>query len=336
MAVIYVKEPGATIHKRGGRLVVEKDDKPLAEIPLRETDLVAVLGNVQVSTQALSELLDRGIPVGLYTRNGRLKGRVVPESGGAVKLRLAQMRAATAPAEALRLAIPVVHAKLMNAAAVVEGQRANHPSEALALAADLLRREAAGARAAAGLEELMGHEGAGAAAYFRVFGEMNSSDLPFPGRQKHPPPDPVNALLSLVYTMAMNELRGMAEGRGLDPYLGFLHAPEDNRPSLALDLLEPFRPSLADRLVLRLVNQRILTGADFLKRVSGPAAGGVALRPESWKRYLEAYEDAMQTPRRAAPRGMRAEMDAQVTRLAAALRDGREFAPFLEGEECGT
>jgi CRISPR-associated protein Cas1 len=318
------------VHKRGSRLVVEKDDKTLAEIPLRETDLVALFGNVQVTTQALAELLDRGIPVGLYTRNGRLKGRVAPEASGAVRIRLAQFAAATNPAETLRMARPFVCAKLANSAALVEEHRVNYPSESLLAARETLKHEAESAFLAAALDELMGHEGAGAAAHFRAFAEMNRSAFPFPGRHKHPPPDPVNALLSLGYTMVMNELRGLAEGLGLDPYLGFLHAPEDNRPSLALDLLEPFRPSLVDRLVLRLVNQRILTEDDFMRRVAGPSAGSVILKTETWGKYLETYEDAMQTPRRSAPRGMRAEMQAQVSRLVAALRDGKEFLPFLE------
>lgn len=337
MSVIYVREQNSAVYKRGGRIVVQKDEETLAEIPLRETDLVAVFGNVQVSTQALSEFLDRGIPVGLYTRHGRLKGRIVPKASGRLKAKLAQYRAAFDPESALAVAKPLVCAKLANSAVVVGEYRKNYPSDTLAAAVEALKRAEESALSATGVEELMGHEGAGAAAYFRAFAEMNRSGLPFPGRQKHPAPDPVNALLSLGYTMVMNELGGLAEGLGLEPCFGFLHVPEENRPSLALDLMEPFRASLVDRLTLKLVNERVLTGEDFARRVGGPGAGGVVLQPgEAWEKYLNAYEEAMQTPRARAPRGMRDEMEGEVRRLHAALRDGAQFIPYRENLECDT
>ena len=128
----------------------------------------------------------------------------------------------------------------------------------------------------------------------------------------------------------MNELRAMAEGSGLEPHLGFLHRVDYGRPSLALDLLEPFRAPLVDRLTLRLINERILTGDDFARRLSGPMAGSVILVPNAWARYLAEYERAITEPRRSAPGGMREAMRSEVESLTAALRSEREFAPFSE------
>jgi len=334
MSIVYVKEQGASVRKRGGRIVVEKEGSTLAEVPLRESRLVALFGNVQVSTQALGTLADRGIPVAMYTRHGRLKARVVPEVSGAVLIRVAQAEAALNPTAALRIGVPVVRAKLANSRALVRAYRSNYPSDALAAAEDALEAAAGKARQAASLAELLGHEGAGAAAYFAAFGRMNRSGLPFDGRRKHPATDPINALLSLCYTMIMNECRAMADGLGLDPYLGFLHAPENGRPSLALDLIEPFRAPFADRLVLRLVNERTLTAADFMKRISGPMAGSVALNPGAWEKYLRAYEDAIESGRAAASEGLRKEMFHQTDRLIAALRGGGEFSPYIEDPSC--
>jgi CRISPR-associated protein Cas1 len=175
---------------------------------------------------------------------------------------------------------------------------------------------------------MSGSRSAGAAAHFRAFALMNRSELPFERRRMHPPPDPVNALLSLGYTMAMNELRGAAEGHGLEPHIGFLHQIDYGRPSLALDLLEPFRPALVDRLTLRLINARILAAEDFATRLSGP--GGVILSPEAFRRYLEHYESAAAGPTKAAPRGMREAMREEVARLARALTAGGPFEPFVE------
>src|SRR5579871_4030346 len=114
MAVIYVIEQGAVVRKRGGRILVEKDHETLSEIPLRQTDSIAVFGNVQVTTQALSELLERGIPLALYARHGRLKGHLTPEVSKNVPLRLAQYRMAVDGAASLALAKAVVRAKLVN------------------------------------------------------------------------------------------------------------------------------------------------------------------------------------------------------------------------------
>lgn len=331
MTVIYVQEQGSVVRKRGGRILVEKDDTTLLEIPLRQTEAVAVFGSVQVTTQALSELLERGIPLALYTRHGRLKGRLVPETSKNLPLRLAQYRAAQDPVASLCLARAVVRAKLLNSAALVAAYRAHYPAGDLARAYEDLRAQAARAASASGHAELLGCEGAGAAVYFRAFAAMNRSDLPFSGREKHPPPDPVNALLSLGYTMAMNEIRALADGLGLEPHLGFLHRVDYGRPSLALDLLEPFRACVVDRLTLRLLNERMLTAEDFARRL-GDGPGRVVLLPASLKKYLDVFERALEETRRAAPLGMRQVMRAEVEKLARALRQGTPFEPFLEDE----
>ena len=336
MPVIYIKEQGAAVHKRGSRLLVEKDDVTLAEIPLRETTMVALFGNIQPSSQALSMLAEHDIPVSFYTRNGRLKARLVPEASGSVMAKLRQYRAATDAATALPFAKALVCAKLANSRRLVEDYRKHYPSGGLAAAAESLKASAEGAFGSLGIESLMGFEGAGAAMHFRAFAEMNRSGLEFPGRRKHPSTDPLNALLSLGYTMAGNELHALVEGMGLEPYIGFLHAAEDNRPSLALDLVEPFRPAFVDRLTLRLVNEKMLTGADFLNRASGPMAGSVILRPEAWVKFLAAYEEAITVARAFAPGGIRGEMRDQAARLVRALRDGTEFVPYLENVECDT
>lgn len=330
MPVIYVKEQGSVVRKRAGRILVEKDGQCLLEVPLRQTESLAVFGNVQVTTQALSELLERNIPVALYSRHGRLKGHVLPEASRNLELRLAQYRVALDPAASLAIARRLVQAKLLNQAIIVEEHLTNHPSPALHAAAGRIRRDAEAAAGSPSAEALLGNEGAGAAAFFEAFAEMNRSGLPFAGRERHPPPDPVNALLSLGYTMTLNETRSLAEGLGLEPYLGFLHRVDYGRPSLALDLMEPFRAPVADRLTLRLINQGILKAEDFARRL-GEAGGGVVLMPEAFHRYLECYEAAMDEPRRAAPKGLREALREQVERMAAFLRHGQDFQPYVEG-----
>ncbi|MGH9673413.1 MAG: CRISPR-associated endonuclease Cas1, partial [Bryobacteraceae bacterium] len=208
---MYVREQGSIIRKRGGRMLVEKDGQTLLEIPLRDTDAVAVFGNVQVTTQALSELLERGIPLALYTRHGRLKGHLEPEASKNAPLRMSQYRAVVNEEVSLAMAREIVRAKLCNAAELVADYRAHYPSEELRAATEALREAATRSRLAGSHSEVLGIEGAGAARYFEAFARMNRSELPFDGRRRRPAPDPINALLSFGYTMVMNELRGLAE-----------------------------------------------------------------------------------------------------------------------------
>src|SRR5205814_6131625 len=128
-----------------------------------------------------------------------------------------------------------------------------------------------------------GVEGAAARTYFAALMEFNRSEMEWPGRVKHPATDPLNALLSLAYTLLMHELTALLEGVGLDPYLGFLHQVDYGRPSLALDVMEPFRHPVADRLVLTLLNRRVLDASDFR---SGGEHSGVFLAPAALKRFI--------------------------------------------------
>jgi hypothetical protein len=184
MPVVYVKEQGAVIRKHGARILVEKDHALLVEIRLRETESVAIFGNVQVTTQALSEFLDRGIPVALYTRHGRLKGHVVPDLSKNVPLRVAQYRMALDEAASLALAKAVVRAKLRNAGRLLADYRGHYPSDTMASACEAMSRAAECASGAARHSELLGQEGSAAAIYFGAFAEMNRSELPFDGRRK--------------------------------------------------------------------------------------------------------------------------------------------------------
>ena len=321
MSIVYVKEQGSAIRKRAGRMVVMKDSEILLEIPLRDTTSVAVFGNVQVTTQAMSEFLDSGIALSLFTRNGRLKGHLTPEASKNMPLRIKQYECALDPVRALKLAKAVVRAKLKNSAALVADYRAHYPGPALEEAARGLSTAAQQAEKAEALDQLRGFEGAAAAAHFRAFAVMNRSEFPFPGRRRRPTPDPINALLSFGYTLLTNELRGLLEGAGFEPLLGFLHQVEYGRPSLALDLVEPFRSQI-DRLTLRLVNERMLTAKDFATHVSGPRAGSVVLMPDSIGKYLGEFETFLES------RGIRRAMGDEVEALGRAVRDGVEFVAW--------
>lgn len=269
-AVLYVQEPGSHVGKRSEHLVVRKDGKEITRVPMHAIRQVVVCGNVQVSTQALETLATNEIPVAYLTGYGRFIGTFAPSMPKNVGLREAQFRRFADAAECLLLSKAVVRGKLINQRALLmrslrgDGDRGSDEPSAQALA-ELIRR----LDGVVSLESLLGMEGQGAALYFGAFGRFLRKQPPgrgfeFTSRNRRPPRDPVNALLSFAYAMLAKDCFAAVSTVGFDPYKGFFHSNRHGKPSLALDLMEEFRPVIADSVVLTLLNNEMLTSNDFL------------------------------------------------------------------------
>jgi CRISPR-associated protein Cas1 len=181
------------------------------------------------------------------------------------------------------------------------------------------------------VQALDGVEGSAARAYFGALMSFNRSAFEWPGRLKHPAPDPINALLSLTYTLLTNELHALLAAAGLDPYFGFLHQLDYGRPSLALDLVEAFRHPLADRFVLAAINQNLFQPDDFYKDLEH---GGLCLKPEPLRRYFDAFEKTMiETKQDGARPPWRSVLRAEVELLARHFRHGETWTPFRYAAE---
>ncbi len=331
VAYLYLTEQGAVFRKAGDRFLVEKDDEVLLDLPYHKLENVLLFGNIQVTTQAMAELLEKGVNLSLFSRQGTFRGALAPPRGKNVDLRIAQFEHYRDGGRALATAKAVVAAKIANGLAVLARYREKKPvSEQFEQRRISLETAVATAGTATDIASLDGVEGNAAKTYFSLLMEFNRSTMNWPGRQKHPSTDPLNALLSLAYTLLMNELTALLEGAGLDPYLGFLHQVDYGRPSLALDLVEPFRHPVADRLVLTLVNRGVLGSEDFRDGGDRP---GIFLAPAAMKRFFGEYErwmldrpskkgDGPQSP------GFRQRLHTEVENLASALRNGSEFHPF--------
>ena len=329
VAYLYLTEQGAVLRKAGDRFLVEKDDEVLLDLPYHKLENVLLFGNVQVTTQALAELLEKGVALSLFSRQGQFRGSLAPPRGHHIELRLAQFACYSDAARALAMARAIVEAKIANGLAVLAHYREkNLVSAEFPARLSTIESALANCVTAENIAALDGFEGTAAHAYFSSVMEFNRSPMTWPGRQKHPAPDPLNALLSLSYTLLMHELTGLLEGAGLDPYLGFLHQPDRGRPSLALDLMEPFRHPLADRLVLTLVNRAIIQEGDF-HRVEDRA--GVFLQPQPLKKFFAEYERWMlERPPDGGASGLRWRelLKCEVEKLAGALGGGTPFAPY--------
>ena len=311
---LYVTTQDAWVVKDGANLVVRLDQAEIGRVPMHLLGAVVGIGLVSFTAPLLAACAEAGITVSMLDRNGRFQARVEGPVSGNVLLRRAQYRAADDPDRAADLAASLLTAKLDGQRAVLRRGLRDH-GETMDAAArdrltageaaigDALRRGRALAAptsdpdaarddppAMIRLDRLRGIEGEAAARYFEAFGALIRSDEPamqFAGRNRRPPRDPVNALLSFLYVLLTHDCRSALESVGLDPAVGFLHRDRPGRPGLALDLMEEFRPRLADRLALTLINRRELGAKDFVR----DAAGGVTIRDEARKRVLVAWAE---------------------------------------------
>jgi CRISPR-associated protein Cas1 len=268
MPTLYVVEQGARLEKEYRRLLVTKHDEVLLRVPLRHVTQVVLVGHVGFTTPALHALLRGQVPVLLVRRTGALVGRLLPPTPRNLPLRRAQYRRNDEAHFTLDVARAIVRGKLHNQRVLALRVLRRRPGADRA-PLDALRAAEAQVEDAEGVEVLRGVEGAGARAYFACYRQAFDAAWGFERRTRRPPKDPVNALLSLGYTLLGHALMTALEAAGLDPYLGFFHVEKYGRPALALDLVEEFRAPFVDSLVMRLINWRMLQREDFWTRHDG-------------------------------------------------------------------
>lgn len=295
---LYVTTQGAYLAKERETVVVRVEGETKLRLPVLTLDGIVCFGNVGVSPFLLGLCGEKGVNVSLLSSHGRFLARVVGETSGNVLLRREQYRRADDPVGAAEIARSILLAKILNGRHVLmrslrdrpsEGEADTRPSTVKTLAT--LARELDGE---GDLDTLRGLEGAAGRAYFETFDALIGSQgdgFRFAGRSRRPPTDPVNALLSFLYTLVRHDVTGALEGVGLDPQVGFLHRDRSGRPGLALDLMEELRAPVADRLALTLINRRQVHPEGFTTGESG----GVVMDDDTRKRVLVAYQERKQT-----------------------------------------
>jgi CRISPR-associated protein Cas1 len=285
---LYVVSQGATVGKAGERLVIRLRDEPEAHVRLIDVSHVALFGNVQVSAQAIRGLVARGALLLHYTYGGWLSAVTSGPDQRNVLLRMAQYRLAGSADRALALAQAFVWGKIRNQRTLLRRNHRERPQAAVNELARLAKR----AHRVETMQSLLGVEGTAARVYFSLLSGMLRPDLAFDfqERNRRPPRDPVNALLSFLYALLLKDCVAAAIAVGLDPYIGFFHQVHYGRPSLALDLAEEFRPLISDSTALTVINNEMLSDGDFVQR--GPAW---AIKDQARRRVLEAYEARMET-----------------------------------------
>lgn len=291
--VLYVDEPGCAIKKTGERILVARENEIIRDIPLIHLGQVVISGNVNLTTPAMQTLLHEGIPVVFLSAYGRYHGALTPQVSRNSLLRRAQHRVADNAERCLALSKAFVHGKIWNMRTMLQRRKWRAEKGAEDALAPLLASIKAMHRMqkriprATELTQLLGIEGNASAEYFRSFAFMLKSEMGFgfERRSRRPPADATNALLSFAYSLLTADVMAAIQIVGMDPYIGFFHQMKYGKPCLALDLMEEFRPIIADSVVITLINTRQITPDDFEQ-----SHGGWYLKSSARKKFYAAYE----------------------------------------------
>jgi CRISPR-associated protein Cas1 len=310
---LYLNTQGLRVGKSGAVLKIQEKEKVVQEVRIGEICQLNLLGNIQLTTQAVQALCEEEVPIAYFSMGGWFYGVTHGLGVKNIYLRREQFRLADVPGFCLRLARELVAGKIRNQRTLLQRNHIEPPQSGLVQMKCMMDD----AERAESLEELLGIEGNAARVYFQHFSGMIKLDeaadeavaaeaepptngktttangaftFDFLNRNRRPPRDPINALLSLAYSMLSKDLMIVCHAVGFDPFLGFYHQPRFGRAALALDLMEPFRPLIADSAVLTAINTRMITLRDFIR--TGPA---VALKPDGRKAFFRAYEQRMDT-----------------------------------------
>lgn len=324
MSVLYVKEQGAYVRKCGKRIQVEKDGQRLADLSVFQVTNINIIGNVQVTTQALHFLMQEGIDVSYLKRSGAYIGHMAADSSKNIFLRLAQHEWYQSVDRRLDMARRIVENKVQNQIALIRSFRWNQDEYDHKNDLHEMERVLKSLKEKETSNEIMGVEGVCSAIYFRAYGHMFRCKIEFHGRNRRPPRDPINVMLSLTYTFLTKEVAAVLEAESFETYLGFLHGIRYGRKSLALDLVEEFRQPVADRFVLRLFNKQMMSEYDFdLEEES------VLLREKSFQKFCVEYEKWMTRPvSEVDGRSFREILKEQISKLKKAVREQKEYVPY--------
>jgi CRISP-associated protein Cas1 len=289
---LYITRQESYLHKERETIVIKQKDEKLGQFPALTIGNILCFGQVSVSPFLMGYCAEQGIGLAFYTEFGRFLARVQGKQSGNVLLRRTQYRWADDEQRSADLGRVIIAAKVANSRSVLQREVRNHGSNILLEKAIVhLAASLRSLKVAKTLDEVRGVEGDAAAVYFSVFNELlRNTGFAFGGRIRRPPTDPVNALLSFVYSLITQECVSALQGVGLDPLVGFLHRDRPGRASLALDMLEEFRSSWADRFVLTLINRKQIQINDF----KSEASGAVRLTDDARKNLLSAYQERKQ------------------------------------------
>ncbi|GAB4380758.1 MAG: CRISPR-associated endonuclease Cas1 [Calditrichia bacterium] len=316
MSTLFLTEQGSRVVCRNHTLLLRQNNETLFIYPLDSLERLVLMGRIELSAGAMAKLLGRGIETLFLTRDGRFKGRLCAGVGKNIFLRELQFKKRNESAFCLEFSRSLIQAKIKNCRAFL---RRSGAAVLAAIDHRLINAEKSLALCNS-LEQMRGIEGGFAALYFRHFRTLLHNPMGFRKRQKHPPPDPVNILLSFGYTLLFNQILALVETAGLDPYAGFFHQSQYGHPALVSDLMEPYRHNVVDRLVLSLVNNQLIQESHFQKEEKG-----YRFLPEGVRLFADRYRLALEKRFKSG--------DRQLTLWLIIKETVWQFCRYLEGKD---
>ncbi len=290
---LFVTTEGTYLARKGDTVAVRSEGEEKLRFPVHNLDGIVCFGRVSCSPELMRLCSEEDVTISFVSKYGRFCGRVQGPVSGNVLLRRRQYRWADNEEKSAKVARFIVMAKIANCRSVLMRAKRDHAETIDTTVVDRSLRKLdlslRGLRRCSELAKIRGYEGDSARAYFNAFPHLvipGDEGFRFSGRNRRPPLDPVNSLLSFFYTLLLHDCISALESVGLDPAVGYLHKDRPGRPGLALDLMEEFRPLLADRMTLSLINRKQLTPSDF----NTSESGAVVLKEEPRKRVLASYQ----------------------------------------------
>ena len=291
MATLYLLEQGTSLYRDYQRLIVHIPKQERLEIPIREIDKILIFGNIQLSTPVINSCLDEKIGIFFLSRSGKYQGHLWSAESTQLHNELIQFDRHKEPEFQLKMCQSIVAGKLLNSKRLLQRLNRKRKSPTVETAIVGISADLKAALQANEIDRVRGYEGIGAVRYFSGLSQLiTNPDFSFNGRNRQPPTDPVNSLLSFGYTLLFNNVLSLILAEGLSPYLGNLHYGEDKKPYLAFDLMEEFRSPIVDGLILKLINKPVFKLTDFDTVAS---TGGVYLQGAARRVFLKYFEARM-------------------------------------------
>lgn len=294
---VYVSDPEIYLSLKGQNLNLLKENETVARIPLHNIEAISTFGHQGASPALMSECMKQNISISFFSSNGRFRGRVIGEVNGNVTLRKKQYRISEDEEKSAKIARHMIVGKIFNCEQILKRTVRDHAlrvdTNKVMKAIDRLKVSRSEAGNCTSLDALRGIEGNAASVYYSAFEEciLNQNEVfYFKTRNRRPPLDPVNAMLSFSYSLLASETAAALEGVGLDSYVGFLHRDRPGRTSLALDVMEELRPIVADRFVLKMINRQQITRNDFIVKENK----AVILTEDARKNFLQLWQKEKQ------------------------------------------
>lgn len=331
MATLYLIEQGTNIFKDYQRFIIHVAEKPKMEVLIREVEQILVFGNIQLSTPVIQACLKAEIPVVFLSQSGLYHGHLWSETATNLDYQLVQMQKRNHVNFQFAISQAIVYGKLFNSKQLLLKFNRKRKNTEVEKAIFGITQDMQYLELADNVDSLRGYEGVGAARYFPAFGKLiTNPKFEFSLRNRQPPTDPINSLLSFGYTLLFNNVLGFIIAEGLSPYLGNFHYGERQKPYLAFDLMEEFRSPIVDSLVLNLINHSLFKPHDF---DLVPSTGGVYLNQSSRRIFLKKFEMRMNEetshPDLQSPATYRHAIQLQIRRYKRFLLSGVDYESFL-------